>query len=108
MRMRASYDVSCGRGASYTSSARARCEGGGNADGAHMSPKQHHLYLHEGHSRVHRKRMASKRTKVFKLRLKPREWTEWKMAAKRSDKTLSEWVRVAVEAWVRNEEPRER
>lgn len=45
--------------------------------------------------------MASARTKMLKLRLRPREWVAWKEAAKRADKNLSELVREIFGAWVR-------
>lgn len=37
--------------------------------------------------------MASTRDVRFEIRLKPRESRAWKTAAKRSDMTLSEWIR---------------
>ena len=37
--------------------------------------------------------VASTRDVRFEIRLKPRESRSWKAAAKRSDMTLSEWIR---------------
>ena len=41
--------------------------------------------------------MASSRTKTLVLRIRPRELADFKKAAERADKTLSEWVREACE-----------
>jgi len=41
--------------------------------------------------------MATARTKMLQLRLRPRQLTEWKRAARSADQTLSEWIREACE-----------
>ena len=38
--------------------------------------------------------MASSRSIMFQMRLRPREWKLWRAAAKRADETLSEWART--------------
>lgn len=50
--------------------------------------------------------MASPRTKLLHIRLRPREWSEWKAAAKRADQTLSEWLREAADARARDKDVR--
>jgi hypothetical protein len=47
--------------------------------------------------------MASTRSKLLHIRIRSREWIEWKAAAKRADKTLSEWLREAAATKARAE-----
>lgn len=50
--------------------------------------------------------MASTRSKMLRLRLRPREWIAWRTKAKLADKTLSEWIRAACEAQLRESAPK--
>jgi hypothetical protein len=52
---------------------------------------------------THLRAMASLRSEMVKLRLRKKEVALWRAAAKRADKTLSEWIREACEVQRRKE-----
>jgi hypothetical protein len=39
-----------------------------------------------------------------RLRLRDREFNDWRTRARRADVTLSEWIRQTIEARIRNED----
>jgi len=48
--------------------------------------------------------LASRRRRVLHLRLRDREYTDWRERARRADVTLSEWIRATIEARIRQDD----
>jgi len=48
--------------------------------------------------------LASRRRRVVRLRLRDREFNDWRTRARRADVTLSEWLRKAAELMIQHED----